>query len=91
MKKILLILLCLGFAMTQSIQTKEVVITLSDEEFQSLEIYQDGDQYSILDLSNYITFDFESNYLVTIVDYQPLNYFDGNELSLLRWEEDARS
>ena len=38
MEKILLIALCLGFAMTQSIQTKQVEVTIAD--WNSINLYE---------------------------------------------------
>jgi hypothetical protein len=73
MKKILILLI--GFAFTQSIQTKEVIITLSNEEFELLdELVEEGsDTYSLLDLSSYINLEYMSDYLLKFIKYEPIN------------------
>ena len=78
MKKILILLI--GFAFTQSIQTKQVEVTITDwsllEDGQILE----GQMYKELDLSNYL--DLDGNYIVKIDDWEILEEHWGPTLHI---------
>ena len=83
MKKILIILIC-GFAFTQSIQTKQVEVTITDWSLLGNGQEVNGEMYKELDLSNYLNLD--GNYIVRIDDWEILDesFNSFNELKISR-------
>ena len=82
MKKILILLI--GFAFTQSIQTKQVEVTITDWSLLGNGQEVNGEMYKELDLSNYLNLD--GNYIVRIDDWEILDesFNSNNELKITR-------
>jgi len=69
MNKILILALCLGFGLTQSIQTKQAEITITD--LSNLEIIYDNDEdfYYGINVNEHISL-FEGEYLLQLISIQ---------------------
>ena len=68
MKKILLIALCLGFAVTQSIQTKQVEITITDIGQFETTMGDNGQLYYDLNVGEYISL-LEGEYMLQLASF----------------------